>query len=197
MTTFSVSERKRPAPGRREKEISMIIKMAIEPVLFLELYPDSVVEVFIEIISADGGTRCACIAVAILALADAGIPMKGLITAVAAGKVDGKLIIDCSGDEDKSGEADLPCAISWYNNQIALLQFDGIMNLEEFDKSIDQIIEALEKIRKLQEEALKKRYIDVRDHLKNYKPKVVSTNNIEEKIDSNNQKNQNGGDQTE
>ncbi len=197
MTTFSVSERKRPAPGRREKEISMVIKNAIEPVLFLELYPDSVVEVFIEVISADGGTRCACTTVAVLALADAGIPMKGLITAVAAGKANGKIIIDCSGDEDKSGEADLPCAISWYNNQIALLQFDGIMDLKEFDKSIDQIIEALEKIRKLQEEALKKRYIDVRDHLKNYKPEVVSTNNIEEKIDSNNQKNQNGGDQTE
>ena len=35
MATYSVFDRKRPAPGRREKEISMIISNCIEPVLFL------------------------------------------------------------------------------------------------------------------------------------------------------------------
>ena len=102
MATFSVHERKRAAPGRREKEISMVMENSLSPVLFLELYPDSALELFVEVIAADGGTRCASITVAALALADAGIPMRSLVTAVAGGKADGKLILDCSGDEDKA-----------------------------------------------------------------------------------------------
>jgi len=110
MATFSVFERKRPAPGRREKEVSMVITDCLKPVLFLELYPGTSFEVFINVLDADGGTRCACVTVAALALADAGIPMRSLVTAVAIGKIDGELITDLSGIEDKAGEADLPCA---------------------------------------------------------------------------------------
>ncbi|MHA1480872.1 MAG: exosome complex exonuclease Rrp41, partial [Candidatus Thorarchaeota archaeon] len=61
MTTFSVPDRKRPAPSRREREISMVIANSLKPVLFLEDYPKSVVDVFITVIQADGGTRCAAI----------------------------------------------------------------------------------------------------------------------------------------
>ena len=39
MNTFSVWERKSPAPNRRENEISKVIREALEPVLFLEAYP--------------------------------------------------------------------------------------------------------------------------------------------------------------
>ena len=67
MATYSVFERKRPAPSRREKEISMIIADCLEPVLFLELYPGTAFEIFIEVIDADGGTRCASTIVASLA----------------------------------------------------------------------------------------------------------------------------------
>jgi exosome complex component RRP41 len=165
MTTYSVHERKRPAPSRREKEISMVITDAIEPILFLELYPDSAIEVYIEVISADGGTRCASTTVAVLALADAGIPMRSLISSVAIGKADGKLVLDISGDEDKAGEADLPCAITWYNNEISLLQFDGMIDLEEFDKCLELAKDALEKIHAMQKEALKKRYIDIKNNI--------------------------------
>ncbi|MHA2005324.1 MAG: exosome complex exonuclease Rrp41, partial [Candidatus Thorarchaeota archaeon] len=61
MATFSVPDRKRPAPSRREREISMVIANALQPVLFLEQYPKAVIDVFIQVIQADGGTRCAAI----------------------------------------------------------------------------------------------------------------------------------------
>ncbi|MHA1688698.1 MAG: exosome complex exonuclease Rrp41 [Promethearchaeota archaeon] len=165
MSTFSVFERKRPAPGRREKEISMIIGECLEPVLFLELYPGTSFEVFIQVIDADGGTRCASTTVAALALADAGIPMRSLVTAIAVGKIDGKLIVDLSGIEDKAGEADLPCAMTWFNNEFSLLQFDGDMTLEEFNESLDLATEALKKIYTLQENALKRKYIDIQERI--------------------------------
>ena len=163
MATFSVFERKRPAPGRREKEVSMVISDCLKPVLFLELYPGTSFEVYINVLDADGGTRCACITVAALALADAGIPMRSLVTAVAIGKIDGELITDLSGIEDKAGEADLPCAITWFNEELSLLQFDGSIDLEEFSQSLALAKEALSKIYEIQLDALKKKYLEIQE----------------------------------
>ena len=80
MATFSVSERKRPAPSRREHEISMVLRNSLEPMVFLKLYPRAVVDLYIQVLEADGGSRTASATVASLALADAGIPMRGLVT---------------------------------------------------------------------------------------------------------------------
>ncbi len=169
MATYSVFERKRPAPGRREKEISMIIADCLEPVLFLELYPGTAFEIFIEVIDADGGTRCASTTVASLALADAGIPMKSLVTALAVGKIDGELVVDLSGIEDKAGEADLPIAITWFNDEISLLQFDGDMDLAELDTVLKDAKEAAEKIYEIQVNTLKDKYISIQKNIENEK----------------------------
>lgn len=165
MATYSVFDRKRPAPGRREKEISMIISDCIEPVLFLELYPGTSFEIFIEVIDADGGTRCASVTAASLALADAGIPMKSLITSLAVGKIDNELVVDLSGIEDKAGDADLPLAITWYNDELSLLQFDGLINLEEFEQILSKAKEAATRIYEMQQNALKKKYISVQEDI--------------------------------
>jgi exosome complex component RRP41 len=165
MATFSVFDRKRPAPGRREKEISMIISDCLEPVLFLELYPGTSFEIFIEVMDADGGTRCASTTVAALALADAGIPMRSLVTAVAVGKIDGQIVTDLSGIEDKAGEADLPCAITWFNEELSLLQFDGEMKIENLNEYLSLAKDALDKIYDLQVEALKKKYIEIQEEI--------------------------------
>ena len=163
MATYSVWERKRPAPGRREKEISMIIADCLEPILFLELYPGTAFEIYIEVIDADGGTRCASATAASLALADAGVPMRSLVTSLAVGKIDGELVIDLSGIEDKAGDADLPIAITWFNDEISLLQFDGVMNLEEMDKILDFARDAANKIYDMQKAALKNKYLTVQE----------------------------------
>ena len=56
MAPFSVDERKSPAPSRREVELSKVIQEALEPALFLEQFPRTVIDLFIEVLQADGGT---------------------------------------------------------------------------------------------------------------------------------------------
>jgi len=68
-------ERVRPGPSRRSKEISMVTTKALLPVLDLSECPNAVVDVFVELIETDAGSRCAGICAASMALADAGIPM--------------------------------------------------------------------------------------------------------------------------
>jgi exosome complex component RRP41 len=158
MAPFSVDPRRSPAPSRRDQEISMVMTDAIEPALFLERYPRSVIDVFAEIIEADGGTRCASINAAAVAIADAGIPMKDLVSSCAAGKYEGELILDLGDYEDKKGESDVPVAYLPKIDQVTLLQMEGIMTQEETEKCIEIAVEGCKQIYEIQKEALKKKY---------------------------------------
>ncbi|MBT8172287.1 exosome complex exonuclease Rrp41 [Candidatus Bathyarchaeota archaeon] len=158
MAPFSVDERKSPAPGRRDVELSKVIREALEPAIFLEYYPRTSIQVFIEILQADGGTRCAGITAAALALADAGIPMRDLVVACAAGKAGGKIALDLMDTEDKVGEADVPIAFMPNLNAITLLQMDGNLSVEEFKSAIDVALSGCNKLYELQKEALKSKY---------------------------------------
>ena len=103
MAPFSVEVRKSPAPSRREIELSKVIREALSHAIFLEQFPATAIDVFIEVLEADGSTRCVGINAASLALADAGIPMKDLVAACAVGKVEGHLVVDLTDLEDKNG----------------------------------------------------------------------------------------------
>ena len=100
MAPFSVSDRKRPGTDRRSMEISKVTSEALEPVVFTRQFPNTAIDVFVEILNAAAGTRCTGIVAASVALADAGIPMKDLVPACAAGKVGGDIVV---GEPD-SGE---------------------------------------------------------------------------------------------
>jgi exosome complex component RRP41 len=159
MAPFSVQERKSPAPSRREVELSKVIKESLEPALFLELYPRTGVDVFVEVLQADGGTRCASITAAALAIADAGVPMRDLVVACAAGKVEDTVVLDLYDAEDKLGSADVPVAFMPNLNAITLLQMDGILAPAEFEKAVSMAMDGCRKIYEMQKEALKTKYM--------------------------------------
>jgi len=163
MAPFSVEERKSPAPSRREMELSKVIREALEPSVFVEYYPRTSVDIFIEVLQADGGTRCAGITAASLALADAGIPMRDLVVACAAGKVEGRLVLDLTDLEDKGGEADVPLAFMPNLNAITLLQMDGSLAIDEFEKLINLALDGCRHLYTLQKETLKSKYVAVKE----------------------------------
>lgn len=141
----------------------MVIREALEPAIFSIMYPRTAVDMYIEIMQADGGTRCASITAASLALADAGVPLKDLVTGCAAGKIDGTLILDLNDTEDKYGEADLPLAFMPRTKEITLLQMDGLLSPEEFRDATNLAIMGCEKIYEMQRETLKNKYAELRD----------------------------------
>jgi len=165
MAPFSVEERKSPAPSRREVELSKVIREALEPAVFVEYYPRTSIDLFIEVLQADGGTRGAAITAASLALADAGIPMRGLVAACAAGKVEGRLVLDLNDIEDKGGEADVPLAWMPNLNAITLLQMDGSLTIDEFEQVVNMAVEGCKKIHGLQKETLKAKYVAVKEEV--------------------------------
>ncbi|MGH9909297.1 MAG: exosome complex exonuclease Rrp41 [Nitrososphaerales archaeon] len=158
MAPFSVEERKNPAPSRREVEISKITREALEPALILEDYPRTAIDVYIEVLQSDGGSRCAGISAASVALADAGINMRDLVAACAAGKVSDTIVLDINDEEDKEGQADMPIAYLPNLNQVTLMQVDGVLSKEEYKKCLDMALQGCKKVYQLQKEALMKKY---------------------------------------
>lgn len=158
MAAFSVGERKRPGPDRRSVEISKVISEALSFVVFKEQFPRASVDVFVEVLQAEAGTRCAGLTVASVALADAGIPMRDLVVSCASGKIEDTIILDPGKEEDNRGQADLPVAIVPRTEDIVLLQMDGHFTQEEFDTALKNSIGACHKIYEMQKDALRRRY---------------------------------------
>jgi len=59
MAPFSTEDRVKPGFSRRSIEISKVMREALEPVIFLEEYPKTAIQVHVEILQADAGTRTA------------------------------------------------------------------------------------------------------------------------------------------
>ena len=158
MSPFSVEERKKPAPSRREIEISKVIKEALKPAVMLEQFPRTVVDIFIEVLQADGGSRCAALAAASVALADAGIPMRDMVSACAAGKVADTIVLDVNNEEDQAGQADMPVGYMPNMEKITLIQLDGVLTPEEYKKCVETAIGGCKLVYEIQKKALADKY---------------------------------------
>ena len=162
MMPFSSSgERVRPGGSRRSKEISMVTEKALLPVLNLDDYPNSVVDVFIELPQTEAGSRCAGICAASMALADAGLDMKDLVCAVSVGKVSDKLLVDLDYSEESYADgpvADIPIAMMPNSGKVTLLQMDGEVKKEELMKALEMGKKVCMDIYEIQKKALKEKY---------------------------------------
>ncbi len=160
MAPFSTKDRKRPGHDRRSTEISKVIADALHPAVFVNEFPRAGIDIFIEILQGDAGTRCAGINAASVALADAGVPMRDLICAVAGGKVDNECVIDLTYDEEEVTACDLPVAYMPNLKQITLLQMDGDVSSDDIKGILSMNIGACQKIYEAQVSALKKKYVE-------------------------------------
>jgi exosome complex component RRP41 len=68
-------------------------------------------------------------------------------------------VLDLFDIEDKVGSADVPVAFMPNLNAVTLLQMDGILTPEEFEKAVNMAIAGCRDIYVLQKEALKTKYM--------------------------------------
>jgi ribonuclease PH len=122
MLPASTGERKqrdsrRGRPDGRSVEIQRLIGRALRVVVDFEALGERAVWVDCDVLQADGGTRCASITGAYVALVlalsdlvDAGelpaLPLSGSVAAVSVGVVDGESLCDLDYSEDSRAEVD-------------------------------------------------------------------------------------------
>src|SRR3989344_4229135 len=92
----------------------------------------------------------------------------GMVSAIAVGKVDDKIVADLNYDEEAYEEgpvADIPVAVLYNTKEITLLQMDGEISKEELLRALDVAKHATDKIAKIQFAALKEKYTAVKGEL--------------------------------
>ncbi len=154
----SLEEHGRMGPNRRAQEIGKVAKHVFENAVLVEQFPKTGIEISMEVLQSDGGTRVAGLTAAALAVADAGIPMKDVPCGVSVGKIDGVLVADLDKTEDNAGQSDMPMVFSLRTRELLLFQMDGMLTRDEVSKGIDLGFEAAEKVREKQLEALNEKY---------------------------------------
>jgi len=112
---FSVGEVGRVGgPGRREIGHGALVEKALLPIIpDKETFPYTI-RIVSEVLSSNGSSSMGSVCGSILALLDAGVPIKANVSGIAVGLMtDGekyKLLIDIQGPEDHHGDMDLKIA---------------------------------------------------------------------------------------
>ncbi|VVC04826.1 Exosome complex component Rrp41 [Candidatus Bilamarchaeum dharawalense] len=154
----SLEEHSRSGPSRRSTELSKVIREVFENVVIAEKFPNTQIDIYIDVLQADGGTRTASITAATVALANAGIPMKDMVASVAVGKAGDTLVLDLNKAEDNFGQSDMPMAMSQKDKKLLLLQMDGLLTKEEVIEMVGMAERGCEKVNAIQTSALKRFY---------------------------------------
>ena len=105
-------------PKGRTHEIQRLIGRSLRTVVDMGALGEVTVNVDCDVIQADGGTRCAAITGAWIAVYDAlhvwkdagkisTIPLMGQVAATSVGLVDGELMLDLAYSEDSKAEVDM------------------------------------------------------------------------------------------
>ncbi|PIA49166.1 hypothetical protein AQUCO_01300197v1 [Aquilegia coerulea] len=147
MANFSTGDRMRKPKGdRRSIEISLVIRQTMEACIMTHLMPRSQIDIFVQVLQADGGTRSACINAATLALADAGIPMRDLVTSCSAGYLNSTPLLDLNYIEDSAGGPDVTVGILSKLDKVTLLQMDAKLPMDIFENVMQLAVEGCKAI---------------------------------------------------
>ncbi|MCH7624275.1 MAG: ribonuclease PH, partial [Nitrospinae bacterium] len=116
--TRTTREASRGKLSGRTQEIQRLIGRSLRTVVDLEQLGERTIWIDCDVIQADGGTRCASITGAFIALAMAckklkkekvidSIPIKDYVAAVSVGIANGESILDLDYDEDSNADVDM------------------------------------------------------------------------------------------
>lgn len=136
--------------GGRTVEIQRLIGRSLRMAVDLEKLGERTVYLDCDVIDADGGTRCASISGAALALGigcrrlftPAENPFKELVAAVSVGIIDGKAMLDLCYEEDSNAEVDMNVVMTESGN---LVEVQGTAEGAAFSRSqLNELIDLAE-----------------------------------------------------
>jgi ribonuclease PH len=137
--------RREAAEGRqsgRTQEIQRLIGRSLRAVLDMSTIGERTIRIDCDVLQADGGTRCASITGAYVALADAiawcrarrgltGEPLRDRVAAVSVGIVDGVPLLDLDYAEDSACDTDMNVVMTGAGG---LVEVQGTAEREPFSR---------------------------------------------------------------
>ncbi|KAL5279061.1 EXOSC4 family protein [Megaselia abdita] len=163
MATFSTGERKnRPRGDRKSTEITMNLQKTLSAAIKTELYPRSQIDVYIEVLQADGANFAVSLNAATLALVDAGICLKEYVCACTASlSKNNTPLTDVSHLEEVSGGPTLTVAALPTSDKIAFIDTSQRFHLSQLQVVVETAQEGCRQIQKIMDEAVKKHLTEI------------------------------------
>jgi len=149
--------------GGRTMEIQRLIGRSMRAVTDMNALGDLTITLDCDVIRADGGTRCASINGAAVALYDAlsrlrlkRHPMRSLVGAISLGIVRGEILMDLDYSEDSTADTDMNLVMA---EKGGLIEIQGTAEQRPFQREqLDRMVElggaAIAKINELQRKVL-------------------------------------------
>lgn len=163
MAVFSTGERKkRPRGDRKSSEMSIHLKQALTAAIKTELFAWSQIDVYVEVLHADGGIYPACVNAATLALIDAGIPLKEYVCACSASLANDDVpLVDVSYHEEIMGGPTLTIAALPISGNIVLMEMSRRFHLDHLPKVLEKALQGCRDIRDILDQAVKNHVSEV------------------------------------
>eukprot|EP00252_Welwitschia_mirabilis_P024717 TRINITY_DN7425_c0_g1_i2.p1 TRINITY_DN7425_c0_g1~~TRINITY_DN7425_c0_g1_i2.p1 ORF type:complete len:266 (+),score=69.14 TRINITY_DN7425_c0_g1_i2:144-941(+) len=153
--TFSTRVRSKLSQGIEDREYTMMLHKALEGSVMLHTFPKTTVDVFALVIESGGGDLPVVITCAALALADAGIMMFDLVSAVSLSSVGKEIIIDPTLEEEESEEGGLMIACMPSRNEVTQLTITGEWSSTMIAEAMEICLDACSKLADLLRTSLK------------------------------------------
>jgi exosome complex component RRP41 len=118
-------------------EISTMLRQTFETLLFTNLFPRSQIDIFVEVLQADGSLKAVALNAATLALIDAGLPMKDFLCSCNAGWIDGHTLADLNHLEESARGPDLCLAYMPNRDQVVTCNLEPKLKLEVLGPVMD------------------------------------------------------------
>lgn len=165
--TRSSREAARGKQSGRTQEIQRLIGRSLRAVVDLEQLGERTVAIDCDVLQADGGTRCASITGAWVALADAfgklsasgeltGQPLREPVAAVSVGWHSGQVLLDLDYPEDSTCGTDLNVVMTGSGGLVEVqgTAERGAFNRQELEQMLDAAQNGIESLMALQRAAL-------------------------------------------
>ncbi|XP_074559398.1 exosome complex component RRP41-like [Curcuma longa] len=150
--TFSTSIR---GQGTDNKEYSSMLHKALEGAIILETFPKTTVDVFALVLESGGGDLPVIITCASLALADAGIMMYDLVSAVSVSCFGKNLVIDPTSEEEACQDGSLMVTCMPARNEVTQLTLTGEWTTPKINEAMELCLDACSKLAEIMRSCLK------------------------------------------
>nr|CAG4636435.1 EOG090X0BHT [Eubosmina coregoni] len=154
--TFSMGERKRrPRGDRKSTEMSTHLQDTFSAAIRTELYPRSQIDIFVEVLQADGGNYTTCVNAAMLALVDAGIPLKDTVVSCTASLVKNVPLVDVNHVEQSGGSPELVVSILPQSGEIVYMSLTQRFHMDHLSSVLDTAIKGCKDIAEILDQVVR------------------------------------------
>ncbi|KAK9829626.1 hypothetical protein WJX72_006955 [[Myrmecia] bisecta] len=123
--------------GRQATEFSRALTNAMEQLVPADILKNACIDVHVQVLQADGGLFAACANAALLALANAGVPLRDICAACHTGLLESTALVDLSAQESMQQAPQAAILYECRTQSIAIMQTDNKMSTTALEELLE------------------------------------------------------------